>query len=61
MDFLRVLKDLGNGVSSGVFSIDELRDRLGSQPTGTELGRKHFITKNFELLEKMVQGIEEGG
>ena len=49
-------------VGSGTYSIDEVRERLGEAPLGEWWSEKHFITKNFEEVERFLtsQG-QEGG
>ncbi len=47
-------------ISSGTYCIDELREKLGEAPLNTEWSRKHFITKNFEEIEKFLNPAEGG-
>ena len=58
VDILDVADKADKLVSSGLFSIDEGRERLGKEPLGTEFGRQHFITKNYITAE---QALTEGG
>ena len=56
--------DCSNLISSGIFSIDEIREELEKEPLHTEWSGKHFITKNFEEIERFLKGIDvsaEGG
>lgn len=39
-------------LSSGLYCIDELREKLGDTPTGEEWGKKHYITKNYAEAEQ---------
>ena len=50
-----------NFVSSGIYSIDEVRQKLGDEQIGEEWSQKHFITKNFEEIERYLKSAEEGG
>ena len=50
-----------NFVSSGIYSIDEVRQKLGDEQIGEEWSQKHFITKNFEAIERYLKTAEEGG
>ena len=50
-----------NLISSGVMSIDEVREELDKTPLGTDWSQKHFITKNFEEIERFLTSIQEGG
>lgn len=45
-------------IGSGVFSVNELRDRLGEDPINEEWANKHFMTKNIGGAEAPA---EEGG
>ena len=45
-------------ISSGVTSIDELRPRFRLKQLDTEFSKAHFITKNYELAENMLKGLE---
>ena len=49
-------------IGSGTYSIDEVREQLGEAPLGEWWSEKHFITKNYEEIEKFLteQG-QEGG
>lgn len=46
-DQFAVAANVSNLISSGVKSIDEVREMLGDAPLNTEWSQKHFITKNF--------------
>ena len=50
-----------NLISSGVMCIDEIREELDRTPLNTEWSQKHFITKNFEEIEKFLKSVQEGG
>ena len=50
-----------NLISSGVMSIDEVREELDKAPLKTDWSQKHFITKNFEEIERFLTSIQEGG
>ena len=60
-DLFDVAADVSNLISSGVKCIDEVREMLGDAPLNTDWSRKHFITKNFEEIERFLQNPEEGG
>ncbi|MBQ1538133.1 MAG: phage portal protein, partial [Ruminococcus sp.] len=38
-------------ISDGMYSIDELRIKLGEHALGEEWSQKHYITKNYEQIE----------
>ena len=49
-----------NLISSGLFCIDEVREELGYKVLNNEWSRKHFITKNFEEIERFLKSAEGG-
>lgn len=60
-DIFGVAPNVSNLISSGVKCIDEVREMLGDAPLNTEWSRKHFITKNFEEIERFLTSTEKGG
>lgn len=60
-DAFDVAADVSNLISSGVKCIDEVREMLGDVPLNTSWSRKHFITKNFEEIERFLTSTEKGG
>ena len=50
-----IAASVSNLISSGTYCIDEVREELGKAPLNTEWSRKHFITKNFEELERFLK------
>ncbi|MCR5704969.1 MAG: phage portal protein [Eubacterium sp.] len=59
-DIFEIATGIINLVSSAGFSIDEVRAKLGEEPLNEWWSQKHFITKNFEEVEKYLKS-EEGG
>lgn len=55
VDVLELADNISKYVSSGVPDIDEVRSRIGLNEIGGELGKKHFITKNYEDAENLNQ------
>jgi HK97 family phage portal protein len=60
-DAFDVSADVSNLISSGVKCIDEVREMLGDAPLNTDWSRRHFITKNFEEIERFLTSTEKGG
>lgn len=50
-----------NLISSGVMCVDEIREELDRAPLNTDWSKKHFMTKNFEEIEKFLNSVQEGG
>lgn len=59
-DLFEIAPGIINLISSAGFSIDEVRAKLGEEPLNEWWSQKHFITKNFEEVEKYLKS-EEGG
>lgn len=60
-DAFDVAASVSNLISSGVKSIDEVREMLGDAPLNTDWSTRHFITKNFEEIERFLKSAGEGG
>jgi HK97 family phage portal protein len=58
IDILEVADKVDKLIASGVYSIDEVRHRTGDNPLNTDFSKSHFITKNYELAERV---LKEGG
>jgi HK97 family phage portal protein len=56
IDILEVADKVDKAVSSGAFSIDEVRERLGKEALKTEFSMAHWMTKNYALAEDMLKG-----
>ncbi|MEQ2554871.1 phage portal protein [Lachnospira intestinalis] len=51
IDLFSIAEKIDKLISSGMYSIDELRKRCGDTELGTEASRRHYITKNYEKME----------
>ena len=60
-DLFDVAASVSTLIGSGVYCIDETRQELGKEPLNTDWSRKHFITKNFEEIDRFLRGVAEGG
>lgn len=53
------LRDIANSIDlltrNGALTIDDILRILGKEPIGGEIGKMRFITKNYELLDKVVK------
>lgn len=61
VDILEVADKVYNAVGSGVANIDDMRNRLGWKPLGTEFSKQFFLSKNFVPAEEMLNSTVEGG
>lgn len=60
IDILEVADKVDKAIASGLCSIDELRPRVRLNPLNTNFSTSHFITKNYDLAERVLSG-QEGG
>lgn len=61
VDILEVADKADKAIASGLCCIDELRPRVKLKPLNTDFSKKHFITKNYEVAEKVLnrEGVSE--
>lgn len=50
-DMFQVADRVEKLISTGTFSIDEIRDPLGADPLGTDFSQAHWVTKNYSLIQ----------
>lgn len=60
IDILEVADKVDKAIASGLCNIDELRKRVNLNPLDTDFSKSHFITKNYDLAERVLNG-EKGG
>lgn len=60
VDVFSIADKLDKLISDGIYSIDELRDKLGEPPLNTWWSKLHFITKNLSKIETMEGGDIDG-
>ena len=56
VDIFEVADKADKAIASGLCSIDELRPRIKLNPLNTEFSTSHFITKNYDVAEKVLSG-----
>lgn len=63
VDLLTVATAIDKLISSGAFSINDVRKLLGQQPIEEDWADQHFITKNYATVEDLLEslGLEGGG
>lgn len=62
IDLLEIAEAVDKLIASGFASIDELRAITDMQPLNTEFSTSHFLTKNYDLAENMLNSnSDEGG
>ena len=53
IDIFSIAEKIDKLISSGMYNIDELREKLGDYALNTEFSKKHWITKNYQDIEKL--------
>lgn len=56
VDILEVADKVDKAIASGLCNIDELRKRVRLNALNTDFSTAHFITKNYDLAEKVLRG-----
>lgn len=62
-DIFEIADKVDKMISSGVYCIDEIREKLGENPLDTEFSKQHWITKNYSTVESALTGevVTKGG
>ena len=58
VDILDVADKVMNAIGSGVVSIDEIRTRINMPPLNNDLGKHHFVTRNYATPEEVLDPTE---
>lgn len=61
IDLFAMAEKVDKIVASGIYCIDETREKAGDLPLNTPESRQHFMTKNYEKLEEIQKGGKESG
>lgn len=59
-DIFSLAPELDKLISSGFFSVDEARREAGYTEINNDWSGKHFMTKNYEEIEKLLKAVEGG-
>lgn len=54
VDILDVADKISQAVGSGVVCLDDLRERIGKPPLDNELGKMHFVTRNYATPDEVL-------
>ena len=60
IDIFEIAQNADKLVASGSFAIDEVRKEAHYPETGEDWGRRHWMTKNYELIEELLKATLEG-
>ena len=59
VDILDVADKVMNVIGSGVVCIDEVRSRIDMPPLNNDLGKHHFVTRNYATPEEVLTPTEQ--
>lgn len=60
LDIFEIAADVEKTISTGLYCIDEVRDKLGEPMLDNEFSKKHFITKNYAFAEDALNELKGG-
>lgn len=60
VDLLSVSTAIDKLISSGAFTINDIRKVVGDEPIDEEFANSHFMTKNYATVDNLLQSIEGG-
>lgn len=60
IDLFDIASDVDKLISSGGYSIDEVRKETDYPEIGEDWSMKHWMTKNYETIEKLMKVLEGG-
>lgn len=60
IDLLSVATSIDKLIASGAYTINEVRERLGSEVIDSDVGDIHWITKNYANIDFVAGGVTEG-
>lgn len=59
VDLFSVATSVDKLISSGAFTINELRKLVGESPLTSDIGSTHFMTKNYSTVDLITRGIDD--
>lgn len=59
-DLLSVATAIDKLISSGVFTINDIREVMGQSPIDAEWANTNFMTKNYSTLEELMKSMQGG-
>lgn len=61
LDIFEIADKIEKTISTGIFCIDEIREKLGESTLNTDFSKTHFITKNYATIEEFLKSAMKGG
>ena len=60
-DIFAIADKIDKLIASGIYCVDEIRDKLGDSKLNTDFSKQHWITKNYSTIENVLSGEELKG
>lgn len=60
LDIFEIADKIEKTISTGIFCINEIREKLGETPLEDDFAKKHFITKNYSTIEEFLKEMKGG-
>lgn len=60
LDIFDIADQIEKTISTGIFCINEIREKLGENPLEDDFAKKHFITKNYSTIEEFLKDMKGG-
>lgn len=54
MDWFDMCEKGDKAIGSGLFNVDEIRNKMGEEPLNTEFSRQHWMTKNYAKIKDVM-------
>jgi HK97 family phage portal protein len=61
IDLLSVATSIDKLISSGCFTINDIRKTVGDEPINEDWANQFFMTKNYATVEELLKSLERGG
>lgn len=60
IDLLSVSTSIDKLISSGAFTVNDIRELVGEEPIKEEFANQHYMTKNYATVEELMTALEGG-
>lgn len=60
-DIFAIADKIDKLISSGIYCVDEIREKLGDSKLNNDFSKQHWITKNYSTIENVLNGEELKG
>lgn len=60
IDLLSVATSIDKLISSGCFTINDIRETVGEEPINEDWAKQFFMTKNYATVQELLESLERG-